>query len=83
LEIPPPVFQLDGGRRSKATWTNLPELGKLIPKYDAEVLDIHSITTEENCWGPVESCRIVLRGVVCFGELGRSNEGTTSLLFPR
>jgi hypothetical protein len=67
----PPSFSWTMGE-GQATWANLPELGKLIPEYDVEVLDVHSITTEGNCWGPVESCRIVLRGVVCSGEVMRA-----------
>jgi hypothetical protein len=67
----PPSFSWTMGE-GQATWTNLPELGKLIPEYDVEVLDVHTITTGGNHWGPVENCRIVLRGVVCSGEVMRA-----------
>jgi hypothetical protein len=51
------------------SWPTRLEIGYNIPEYGIEVLDVHNITAEGNRWGPVESCWIFLRGVVCSTEL--------------
>jgi len=53
----------------QVSWRNGPEIGHNIPEYDVEVIDVHNITTGGNIWGPVESCWIVLREVVCSREV--------------
>lgn len=71
----PPSFSWtrDGG----VFWHD--RLGKShsIPEYDVEVLDVHNITTGGNRWGPVESCWIVLRGLVCSRETIRAAKASS------
>lgn len=60
----PPSFSWtrgDGG----ASWETQPGKGHSIPEYDVEVLHVHNITIGGNPWGLVESCWIILRGLVC------------------
>ncbi|KUJ21218.1 HET-domain-containing protein [Mollisia scopiformis] len=67
----PPSFSWTRGDGA-VNWQNRLGTGYNIPEYNVEVRDVYNITTGGNPWGPVESCWIVLRGVVCSRELIRA-----------
>ncbi|KAI9052649.1 hypothetical protein LZ554_003988 [Drepanopeziza brunnea f. sp. 'monogermtubi'] len=58
-----------------ASWDYRGGAGPSLPGYDVEVLSVHNVTTGDNRWGAVESCWIMLRGVVSSRETMRAEVG--------